>query len=107
MIGVMSTSALTPIDADSAATSASSGTAPIRPQVAGWLPAYFALAAIWGASFLFIKVGVRELHPTYIALGRCGAGALTLIVVVLATRDRLPATCGCGATSRSSPSSAM
>jgi drug/metabolite transporter (DMT)-like permease len=63
---------------------------PIQPRLAAWLPAFLALAAIWGASFLFIKVGVRELHPVYVALFRCAAGALTLLVVVLVTRDRLP-----------------
>lgn len=56
----------------------------------GWLPAFLLLAAIWGGSFLFIKVGVRELHPVYVTLGRVGAGALTLLVVILVTRDRLP-----------------
>ena len=55
-----------------------------------WVPGFVLLAAIWGASFLFIGVGVRELHPTYVALGRVVAGGLTLLVVLLATRDRLP-----------------
>jgi drug/metabolite transporter (DMT)-like permease len=55
-----------------------------------WLPGYLALAAIWGSSFLFIKVGLRELHPVYITLGRVGCGALTLLVILLATRTRLP-----------------
>ena len=48
------------------------------------------LAAIWGSSFLFIKVGVTELHPLFVALGRVLGGALALVVVVLLTRDRLP-----------------
>jgi drug/metabolite transporter (DMT)-like permease len=55
-----------------------------------WLPGYLALAAVWGASFLFIGIGVREVHPVYVTLGRVVAGALTLIVVLLLTRDRLP-----------------
>lgn len=55
-----------------------------------WLPGFILLAAIWGSSFLFIKVGVRELHPLYVTLGRVLAGALTLLVVLLVTRDRLP-----------------
>ena len=57
---------------------------------AAWLPGYLALAAIWGSSFLFIKVGVRELHPVYLTLGRVLLGALTLLVVLAVTRTRLP-----------------
>jgi hypothetical protein len=37
--------------------------APDRAALKGWLPGYLALAAIWGSSFLFIKVGISELHP--------------------------------------------
>jgi drug/metabolite transporter (DMT)-like permease len=48
------------------------------------------LAAIWGSSFLFIKVGVTELHPLFVALGRVLGGAIALVVVVLLTRDQLP-----------------
>ncbi|WP_412753901.1 DMT family transporter [Krasilnikovia sp. M28-CT-15] len=45
---------------------------------------------IWGSSFLFIKVGVRELHPLWLTFGRVAAGVLTLLAVLLVTRDRLP-----------------
>jgi drug/metabolite transporter (DMT)-like permease len=55
-----------------------------------WLPGFALLAAIWGSSFLFIKVGVAELHPLYLTLGRVAAGALTLLLTLLAIRDRLP-----------------
>jgi drug/metabolite transporter (DMT)-like permease len=55
-----------------------------------WLPGYLLLAAIWGTSFLFIKVGVRELPPLWLSFGRVAAGALTLLVVLAVTRDRLP-----------------
>jgi drug/metabolite transporter (DMT)-like permease len=55
-----------------------------------WVPAFVLLAMIWGSSFLFIKVGVRELHPLYVTLGRLSAGALTLLVILVLTRDRLP-----------------
>jgi drug/metabolite transporter (DMT)-like permease len=41
-----------------------------------------ALALIWGASFLFIKVAVRELTPATLILGRLGLAALALAVVV-------------------------
>jgi drug/metabolite transporter (DMT)-like permease len=65
-------------------------TAPDRAVARAWLPGFLFLAAVWGSSFLFIKVGVSELHPLYVTLGRCGAGALTLLVVLAVMRDRLP-----------------
>jgi drug/metabolite transporter (DMT)-like permease len=65
-------------------------TKPAPARTASWLPAFATLGAIWGSSFLFIKVGVTELHPTYVTLGRVLAGALTLVIVLVATRDRLP-----------------
>src|SRR5436189_2033633 len=40
-----------------------------------------ALALIWGASFLFIKVAVRELTPATLILGRLGLAAVTLALV--------------------------
>jgi drug/metabolite transporter (DMT)-like permease len=40
------------------------------------------LGAIWGASFMFIKVADRELDPTTLILGRIGLGALTLAIAV-------------------------
>jgi drug/metabolite transporter (DMT)-like permease len=51
-----------------------------------------ALSAIWGSSFLFIKVGVRDLTPATLVLGRVGLGALTLAPLALgsaAMRDSL------------------
>jgi drug/metabolite transporter (DMT)-like permease len=68
-------------------------TTPTVPDNAGlrrWLPGYLLLALIWGSSFLFIKIGIRELHPLYVTLGRVVAGALTVSVLLLATRARLP-----------------
>ncbi|MEU0551287.1 DMT family transporter [Micromonospora sp. NPDC005979] len=64
--------------------------APDRAPLRAWLPGFLALAAIWGSSFLFIKVGVAELHPVQLTLYRVGAGALTLLVVLAVLRDRLP-----------------
>jgi drug/metabolite transporter (DMT)-like permease len=40
------------------------------------------VALLWGASFMFIKVGVRELAPATLVLGRIGIGALTLALIV-------------------------
>jgi drug/metabolite transporter (DMT)-like permease len=41
-----------------------------------------ALSAIWGASFMFIKVGVRELEPAALIFVRIGLAALTLVPIV-------------------------
>ena len=43
------------------------------------------LALVWGASFLFIKVAVRELAPSTLIMGRLGLAALTLAVVAALT----------------------
>src|SRR3954447_21334084 len=54
------------------------------------LAQYLALALVWGASFLFIKVGLEGLSPTQVVLGRLVAGAVTLGLVTLLTRTSLP-----------------
>src|SRR6266446_9130615 len=43
------------------------------------------LAALWGASFMFIKIGDRALHPITLVGFRMALGALTLVPIVLAT----------------------
>jgi len=45
------------------------------------------LALIWGASFMFIKVAVRELSPATLIMGRLGLAALTLAILVPWTRE--------------------
>ena len=47
-----------------------------------------ALAALWGASFMFIKVGVRELEPLTLVGFRMALGALTLVPIVALTVGR-------------------
>jgi drug/metabolite transporter (DMT)-like permease len=56
----------------------------------GWLPAFALLACIWGASFLFIKVAVDAFEPVQVAFGRNAVGALTLLGLLVARRERLP-----------------
>jgi drug/metabolite transporter (DMT)-like permease len=63
---------------------------PDKASLRSWLPGYLLLALIWGSSFLFIKIGIGELHPLYVTLGRVVAGALAVLAVVLVTRARLP-----------------
>lgn len=47
-----------------------------------YLVMLLALAAIWGASFLFIKVAVRDLTPATLIVGRLGLAALTLAALI-------------------------
>lgn len=67
-----------------------SATTPDKAGLSYWLPGYLALTLIWGASFLFIKVGVSELHPMYVTLGRAATGALTVLAFLLVSRGKLP-----------------
>ncbi|WP_238161827.1 DMT family transporter [Kribbella antibiotica] len=69
-------------------TTTDTSAAPI--PVKDWLPTMLTLAAIWGCSFLFISVGVRELPPLYLALGRVAAGAFVLLVFLAIKREALP-----------------
>ena len=41
------------------------------------------LSAIWGSSFLFIKLGVDELEPAVVVFGRLALGVLTLLPLVV------------------------
>ena len=43
------------------------------------LPMLLALAAIWGSSFMFIKVAVREVTPAEVVFGRVFVGTLALV----------------------------
>jgi drug/metabolite transporter (DMT)-like permease len=51
---------------------------------------YGALAVTWGASFLFIKIGLEGLSPGQVVLGRLVTGAVTLAVASAVKRSRLP-----------------
>ena len=49
-----------------------------------WLPEFILLAAIWGASFLFMRIGVAELGAFATAGLRVGIAALFLLPLALA-----------------------
>lgn len=51
------------------------------------------LALIWGASFLFIKIGVRDMSPATLVFTRSLAGVLTL-ALILAARRQTPVPAG-------------
>ncbi len=48
------------------------------------------LSAIWGSSFLFIKLAVAAIPPMTLVAGRLGLAALALLLFLAATGRRLP-----------------
>jgi drug/metabolite transporter (DMT)-like permease len=50
------------------------------------LATLFLLAAIWGSSFMFIKIAVRDIAPSTALLGRVAIGTLVLGLVVVISR---------------------
>jgi drug/metabolite transporter (DMT)-like permease len=56
-----------------------------------WPAQLLLLALIWGASFMFIKVELDAgIAPIHVAFLRCAFGAAALLLILRATRDRLP-----------------
>lgn len=56
--------------------------------MSSWRSSFVVLAAIWGASFLFIKVGVESLAPLQVAFARCAIGAAVLAAWLAVTGER-------------------
>ena len=54
------------------------------------LAVLLAIASIWGASFMFIKVMVDEISPLAIAWLRLGGGGVVIVGVMVAMRVRIP-----------------
>ena len=52
------------------------------------------LSILWGGSFFFAEIALRELPPFTIVLGRVGIAALALHIVILATGQRMPSDIG-------------
>jgi drug/metabolite transporter (DMT)-like permease len=48
------------------------------------------LSAVWGASFILIKLAGDDLPPVWVAVGRLAFGSLLLWTVLLAGRHKLP-----------------
>lgn len=63
---------------------------PSKSSRTRWQPRFGALAGIWGASFLFVKIGDEQLPPLDVALGRMAFGAAAVLVLLLMQRQRLP-----------------
>src|SRR5258705_4762154 len=64
---------------------------PVSESRRAWLPyvALGAIALIWGASFLFIKVAVQEMSPMVLVLIRSASGSIALAVLMIALRRGL------------------
>ncbi len=48
------------------------------------------LSVLWGGSFFFAKVAIAELPPFTVVLARVGLAALALLLIVVASGQRLP-----------------
>ena len=59
-------------------------------RAAPWQLWFLVLGAIWGCSFLFIKLGLESLTPIGVAFGRVTIGAVVLLVIARATGTRFP-----------------
>lgn len=55
-----------------------------------WEVSFFVLAAVWGCSFWWIKVGLRAVSFIDVAMLRLSFGAVALLTVSLLTRTALP-----------------
>lgn len=55
-----------------------------------WQAKFASLAFIWGASFLFMKLGLRWYSPIQIATARILFGAVTVVLLLHLTGGRLP-----------------
>ncbi len=75
------------------ATEARSAVAPSRMSVNALLRLLL-LAAIWGCSFLLIKVSIEGLAPMQVVLGRIALGTAALGAIVAARRGSLPRDAG-------------
>jgi drug/metabolite transporter (DMT)-like permease len=76
--------------AESTVATSTAPTPPAATKNTAWQVQFVALAAIWGSSFLFIKVALDDLAPLDVAFARIAIGGLTLFAVALFTRQRFP-----------------
>jgi drug/metabolite transporter (DMT)-like permease len=65
-------------------------TSRVTSRMLPWQARLILLAAIWGLSFLFIKVGDEALPPLQVALGRLVLGTLTLLLILAIRHEGLP-----------------
>ncbi|MGC1206601.1 MAG: DMT family transporter, partial [Ornithinimicrobium sp.] len=72
------------------ATAPSMGTTTPSGEPGRWVPQFLSLAVFWGCSFAFIGISLESLTPVQVAFWRLFLGAVTLAVIVVVTRTRLP-----------------
>ena len=76
-------------------TATTKDSAPAEPNTmkttrAPWQVKFIALAFIWGSSFLLMKIGLRSMAPLQISGLRIFSGAAVLLILLTASRGRLP-----------------
>ena len=71
--------------------SGASSRGPLTERESGFLPylAFVGLGLIWGASFLFFKLGVQDMSPTVLVLVRSASGAVALALIMWLSRRSL------------------
>jgi drug/metabolite transporter (DMT)-like permease len=63
-----------------------------QPPLKTWLPSWIFLSFVWGLSFLFIKFALNGLSALQVAFGRVGLGAITVLIILLFLKQKLPKT---------------
>jgi drug/metabolite transporter (DMT)-like permease len=63
---------------------------PLTGRRTPWTLRFVLLAAAWGSTFLFIKVGDEALAPLQVSLGRMLVGTATLLAILGLRAERLP-----------------
>lgn len=61
-----------------------------RSNARGTVWAFIALSMVWGASFLFMKLGLQGLSPAQVVVGRLTLGGAVLVGIMLMTRRSWP-----------------
>ncbi|MFI6466501.1 DMT family transporter [Streptomyces sp. NPDC050538] len=86
----MSTVSTAATTADAALKQAGDTTAPLPRRAVDWRLRFGALSAIWGFSFLLIKVGTHGYAPFQVTFGRLLFGTVVLAAAMAVKRERLP-----------------
>jgi drug/metabolite transporter (DMT)-like permease len=86
----MTTVRTSPVPPATPTPGTSEGTSTVRRSRVPWPAKFGALAVIWGASFFFMKIGLRSLAPLQISGLRIFSGAAVLLALLAASRGRLP-----------------